>query len=358
MRFVQQQDGFVPVITDTPDLPSIDWSVLGQEAPILLDTPVNELPPADVVIITWALSEWAAMEQVFCNSQNTMPYSDQNNSSWPGWYPYTKYMLPYCRPDDPWTCWCLTRLVEIQGKRVLLIKSNTHLVWPGEIYLEGFIGLVVTLVQPKLLISIGTSGGTQVTAHTGTTYIVNGGTLYNAAEPQPDWPTYRNAWEPNTSVLWSPGFPGLLFPVPTTESDLQSLCQQFNQYYGTSYTLDQLNPGNLDMADPLPLIENLTSVGMSLLTTSTFIVGNNAGNFASFACVEMSDAIVGKICNKVNVPFGFIRNLSNPAQNAQLPEDVQSNWGNTLYESYGFYTSFNGALAAWAVTTAQLAGEG
>jgi hypothetical protein len=33
---------------------------------------------------------------------------------------------------------------------------------------------------------------------------------------------------------------------------------------------------------------------------------------------------------------------------------MQGHWGEAIYDAYGFYTSFNGALAAWAVITAQL----
>nr|WP_321984365.1 hypothetical protein [uncultured Lichenicoccus sp.] len=36
-------------------------------------------------------------------------------------------------------------------------------------------------------------------------------------------------------------------------------------------------------------------------------------------------------------------------QNAALPAKVQGDWGSVVYDAYGFYTSCNGALAAWAV---------
>ena len=73
------------------------------------------------------------------------------------------------------------------------------------------------------------------------------------------------------------------------------------------------------------------------------------------AVIEMDDAVIGKVCKSKNVHFGFIRNVSDPVQNAALPSAVQGNWGSAIYDSYGVYTSYNGALAAWAIIAGQLA---
>jgi hypothetical protein len=42
-------------------------------------------------------------------------------------------------------------------------------------------------------------------------------------------------------------------------------------------------------------------------------------------------------------------NISDPVQSASLSADIQGEWGSTIYDAYGFYTSYNGALAAWAM---------
>ena len=62
----------------------------------------------------------------------------------------------------------------------------------------------------------------------------------------------------------------------------------------------------------------------------------------------MDDAIIGKVCDAAGVAFGFVRNISDPVQNASLSAEIQGNWGGTIYDAYGFYTSYNGALVAWA----------
>ena len=339
-----------PVITNTPDLPAVDWSLVGQQAPALLDSPAGELPQAGAVIITWAGAEWAAMQHVFCSSDTAMPYSAGRTSHWDGWQKYDKDMPPFSgQPGDEWSYWGYYRLVEIRGQKVLLFKSNTHLSWPGAQYLEDLISRLIESVRPKLLMSIGTAGGARTQDKEGTVNVVRAGTFYAEGEPQSEWPNYANAWRADWGIIGEENFARLLFPVPTVESDLESLCEQFNKAYGTSYGLGELNAGDLDMGDPVPQINDLTRDGTPLLTTSTFILGTTAGDYADFACVEMDDALIGKVCAGKSVAFGFVRNLSDPVQNAALPMDVQGNWGGVLYDAYGLYTSYNGALAAWAL---------
>lgn len=338
-----------PVIHNTPDLPVIDWSAIGEQAPELPQTP-TDLPQADVVIITWAEAEWAAMEHVFCSSDSEMPYTDRSKSYWDGWQKYDKNMLGYCG----WGYWGYYRLVKIKNSNVLLFKSNTHLDWPGQQYLEALIYRFINYVKPSLIISIGTAGGTRVCDHVGTVNVVCAATLYEKDQPQKSWPKYTNAWKARWNIIDRENFKNLLFTIPTTESDLQCLCNQFNCHYKTDYPLTQLNACNLDMGDPLPKLNNMTPDGTSLLTADTFIVGTTSGSYADFACIEMDDAIIAKVCSSQNIPFGFVRNISDPVQNASLPTDVQGNWASVIYEAYGFYTSYNGALAAWAIVSAQL----
>jgi hypothetical protein len=345
---------FNPVIKTTPALPAIDWDKIGAEAPTLLDSPADELPQADTVIITWAGAEWAALEHVFCSSSSPMPYSDRSKSYWDGWQKYDKDMPEYSGSDgEEWSYWGYYRLAEIQGSKVLLFKSNTHLDWPGEQYLEDLIYRLIDDVSPRLLLSIGTAGGARTTDHLGTVNVVRAGTLYEEDEPSSKWPVYSNDWDADWATIKEKHFKELLFPVPTKKSDLQSLCEQFNKYYGTSYTLAQLNPGNLNMGNAQPHLNDMTPKGTSLLTTSTFVVATTDGNFEKYACVEMDDAVIAKVCDSKQTAFGFVRNLSDPVQNAALPQKVQGNWGSAIYSTYGLYTSYNGALATWAIVNAQ-----
>jgi len=354
-----KQRSFVPVISETPALPVVDWSAVGQVAPTLVSASGTGLPVADAVVITWADAEWAAMQHVFCASGAAMPYSDRNSGSWGGW---TKYAVGMpgsstqkkgggdsgANSAEGWSFWGEWRLVEVGGKRVLLWKSNTHLDFPGQAQLTAMMQMLLREVKPSLVMSIGTAGGAMVGDHVGTVRVVSAGTLYESGKAQGSWPEYANGWSAAGTVLHKAGFAGLLMPVPTSEGDLQGMCSQFNSYYGSSYSIFELDPDGLASGDTQPKFFDETGGGTSLLTTPTFVVGTTAGTYGSYACIEMDDAVLGDVCKAAGVAFGFVRNVSDPVQSAALPAQVQGSWGSAVYDAYGFYTSFNGALAAWA----------
>ncbi|WP_031358608.1 hypothetical protein [Caballeronia sordidicola] len=334
-------------IADAPALPVVNYALVGKQAPGLLSAPAGALPRASAVVITWAEAEWAALQHVFCAGGTTMPYSDRSRGTWADWQQYSKNMPSGAASS--WTYWGEYRLVEVSGKNVLLFKSNTHLDWPGAAYLIDLIKLMITQVQPAVILSIGTAGGAKTGDHIGTVRAVSAGTLFEAGQPSQNWPVYECAWKANDSTLANANFKQLLFPVPTKTSDLQALASQFSQQYGTHYTLAQLDPNGLNLGDPTPQIDDQTGGSASLLTTSTFVVGTTAGTYQAFTSIEMDDAVIGEACKGTATQFGFVRNVSDPVQNAALPAKAQGNWGSAVYDAYGFYTSYNGALAAWAM---------
>ena len=343
----EKQKQFEPVISSTPELPAIDWSGVGQVAPTLLSAGSGSgLPAADVVVITWADAEWAAMQHVFCASGVAMPYSDRNMGSWSGWTKYAAGM-PSATVSG-WSYWGEWRLVEVGGKRLLLWKSNTHLDFPGQTQLTAMMQMLISEVKPGLVVSIGTAGGAMVGDHVGTVRAVSAGTLYEKGKASGSWPVWANGWSAGATLLHKAGLASLLFPVPTTEGDLQGLVTQFNSYYGSSYSIFDLDPDGLNAGDTQPKVVDATGGAVSLLTTPTFVVGTTAGTYGTFACIEMDDAVLGDVCKAAGVAFGFVRNVSDPVQSAALPAEVQGSWGSAVYDAYGFYTSFNGALAGWA----------
>ncbi len=92
----------------------------------------------------------------------------------------------------------------------------------------------------------------------------------------------------------------------------------------------------------------MTKRDTPLLTTKSFVVATTSGNLSGFACVEMDDAIIAEAA-KGQVAFGSIRNVSDPIQNASLPERTQGHWSEAIYTAYGMYTSYNGAITAAAI---------
>jgi len=337
---------FQPGLENAPPLPVIDFASLGKTAPILPATPAT-LPKADIIVITWADAEWAALQHVFCNGGSTMSYGSRTKGTWPGWQKYAEN-LP-AGAASGWDYWGYYRLVEVSGSPVLLWKSNTHLDFPGASYLEQMIKFLVQHVQPKLILSTGTAGGAKTADHIGTVRASSAGTLFETGKAQSQWPEYSNGWTAPVATLDNPNFSKLLFPIPMTAADLQTLCARFNQNYKTNYTLAELDPNGLNRGDPTPQIGNQTGGNASLLTTTTFVVGTTAGAYQDFTAIEMDDAIIGEACKASNVAFGFVRNISDPVQNAELPAKVQGNWGSAVYDAVGFYTSYNSALTVWAM---------
>jgi len=333
---------FEPSINNTPDLPVVNWAGVGKTAPQIMNTP-SQLPKADAVIITWAEAEWAALQHVFCAGNASMPYSKRNTSSWSDWV-----KCGQSAPSDL-GYWGYYRLVKTDEHTVLLFKSNAHYAASqGEQNLEGLTNLLIEQVNPSLILSIGTAGGARPTDCVGTVNVVHSDVLYESNQPQTNWPSYSSNWTPTWALLSNSSFKSLLFPIPTTATDLQSIATQFNSFYKTDYPLSELNPSNLNMGASLPAINNLTTPSTPLVTAKSFVVGNTSGNLNSFACVEMDDAIIARTAQG-KVQFGSIRNISDPIQNSALTERFQGHWGEAIYTAYGIYTSYNGAIAAWAV---------
>ncbi len=329
-----------------PPLPAIDFGLVGKPAPTVVRLGSRGLPKVSTVVITWADAEWAALEHVFCSGSSPMPYSDRTRGAWAGWQKYA-VNLPAGR-NSTWTYWGFYQTVEIDGKPVLLFKSNTHLDWPGAASLIAMIKLLIAEASPSLVLSIGTAGGAKPQDHIGVVRAVSAGTLFESGKPEASWPEYKNGWTANSATIGNPNFKRLLFPVPLTTADLQSLCSDFNSHLGAHYTLSELDPDGLCLGASSSEVDDQTGGGASLLTTSTFVVGTTAGNYQNYTAIEMDDAVIGEACAGANVSFGFVRNISDPVQNANLPLKVQGAWGSAVYDALGFYTSYNGAIATWA----------
>jgi hypothetical protein len=185
-------------IADAPPLPVIDFAAVGQSSPVPVNVRGSGLPKADAIVMTWADAEWAALEHVFGSAGQAMPYSERTRPEWPGWQRLSMG-IPAGAPSD-WSFWGEYRLVQLGTKRVLLFKSNTHLDWPGAVYLQQLVRQLIAEVQPALVLSVGTAGGARPTDHLGTVRAVSAGTLYQAGRPQASWPDYRNAWRASSEA--------------------------------------------------------------------------------------------------------------------------------------------------------------
>ena len=113
-----------------------------------------------------------------------------------------------------------------------------------------------------------------------------------------------------------------------------------------------LNPDNT--GDP----KALENKDIPLLTTDYYFIAKG-DDTKQYSALEMDDTIIGIAAQQAGVDFCFVRNISDPivADKAQdgtpIPQKVRSDWSGLIYNTAGLYTSFNGALTAWALIAGQ-----
>lgn len=342
-------------------LPAIDWSKAGvssAQQPMPQDAPkdwkpYNPLPKADVVIMTWTKAEWAALDQVFCSYDQPMSVHDASDGYWTD--DWTHYARDYFNihqtmvdvqythqggvPSLYYQAWGSFRQVKIGSQQVLLIKSDMHLAQDGTpLPLRQFVEQICTEVNPDLLLSIGTAGGVRTEDALGCALITNQAYFYLLEDfKNADFnnTTVKSAWKPNDSLI--PTAQKLVLQVPGYDVEAPSA-----QY-----------PAGADIKPDAPDSQIKVVTDQPIITTDSFMFGTTTNHLDDRGCiVEMDDAVVGLACQSNKTSFGFIRNVSDPVINGDMPKDLQNTWAEYIYQERGLYTSFNGALAAWAVVAA------
>ena len=110
-----------------------------------------------------------------------------------------------------------------------------------------------------------------------------------------------------------------------------------------------LNPSNLGTATATPM------KGVPILTTDSYYIA--PGN-TPYAALEMDDAVIAYAAGLQKVNFAFVRNISDPmvpavaGNGAPIPDEIREDWSSAIYTNFGLYSSFNGALTAWATIAA------
>lgn len=354
-------------------LPPVDWQSIGaphhlipQPIPLPQQKTTDPLPKADIVVVTWTAAEWMAMHQVLCASPRAFSVEpDYNLSSaadWrSGWIPY-RYEFDQIEPylqqvvkdkkggapslqNHAWARICMTKIGDL---RVLLVKSDMHLAQDGpRVPLQQFTQKICREAQPRLILSIGTAGAVRKGDELGSVLVSNqgyfdltkkvDGSLLKDYIPEfaaLDHSTVRSGWIPGDSYLnvAQNGFisisePDVLPPTPAYEA-------------------------NIIKAKPTrPVIH--TVLDSPVITTDTFLFGSSDYELEKDGCiVEMDDAVVGDICQREGVAFGFVRNVSDPVISQELNTPLKSIWAAYIYQEYGLASSYNGALASWALVAA------
>lgn len=354
------------------NLPKIDWSLTGQPRlaprPIPTDPPTDyaPLPDADVVVITWTSAEWDALHYVFANALAPLPESSDDNGVWrERWFPYRREF--YTVFTDLWSRrliaaarntalgapavqagnlrWGSYTLVGVGQRRVLLFKSELHLNQDGQrLPLRQLVRQIVADSKPDLVLSIGTAGGVADEHILGDVMVTNaakfrlddefGSADFNSRE-------YRSTWEPPTS-LFEAASKLLLRRLP--EFPVRPPTAHYPE--GSQLVAEAREPRIVRTEKPI-------------LTTDYFEFGTTINRLDQEGCVvEMDDAVIAmeleliKEHGRPAVSYGFVRNVSDPVINGDLPRPLQTAWAVVTYQRQGLWTSYNGAIATWALIAA------
>jgi len=348
-------------ISGMPPLPTVDWASTGKQAPqpIVISNfgKGQALPQADIIIITWTSAEWAALDHVFCDSDQPMSYNAIANtkSFSTGWLLYDRDFssvvdqLTSKSPSKDDEAWGKFRMVTVNNKRVLLFKSDMHLSTDGTpIPALQMVDQLIADSSPSLILTIGTAGGTRNQDNLGSVNITNGAhfQLVNQFQSKPfNNQTFADNWTFTAGSLSLVN--SLLLETPVTTAVLQELLNKMNTQEKTSFTLSDVMNAEIQPGAIPPVLNTLWPT--PTLTTNGYGVADDKGNYATYAVMEEDDAVVAMEAEAKNIAFGIVRNISDPVQVSSLDSAIQESWAGSIYNTFGFYSSFNGALAAWAI---------
>jgi nucleoside phosphorylase len=354
-----------------PPMPVVDWARIGQSAPTVLPItyggPTAPLPHADVVVMTWTTAEWSAVDQVFLDSSTARePGSNEFERAWHT-YLYARDVASFETDNPTNPLWGYYRLVEIstadRGQvTVLLFKCGAHLAHPP--WIAGLTQMVTQIIQdaqPTTLYSIGTAGGARPTERLGDVVITDSAHIElknpdNASSPL-GGQTITSHTALTTGPLLSQAQASLMFALDRAVS-YPVLSRMLTQLATTVPAAAGLTVGDLvnDALDPTHLgsPQALAMPGVPLLTTDYYFIATG-GDSAQYCALEMDDGVVGATAAQLNTAYVFVRNISDPlvpdttAAGAAIDPAVRDGWSSAIYTEFGIYSSFNGALATWAM---------
>lgn len=333
----------------------IDWpSGLAPAAAPLPSEPSTDdpLPHADVVVITWTAAEWRALADALT------PGVDGPQ----GWYRYTRGFetyLPRIRAGAP--ARFSGRLAAYHpftiGSRTMLgVKSELHLNQDGVRTGDGtatlpvadFVRHIIDEVRPKLIVTTGTCGATSADHDLGDVVITRGSAFRLKKEFRNEsfaTATYRSPQRLRRKHLSAARRLMAGFADRLVEPDFGPPTPRYG-WAGDLLPGPRNTPDLKIDGDDLPGFH-------PILSADWFLFGTTQNGLAADGCgVEMGDAVIGMVCQELGASapkWLVVRNLSNPVVDGRLAPDVLATWSGYYYETYGYWTSVNSAIACWAL---------
>jgi len=300
----------------------------------------GSLPPADVVVMVDTTAEADAAADVL-----TPGVARQS------WTPYTKNYAAVSKKVGPHGpsheskrlgSYCLTR---IAGLTVLVYKTELHLHTDGPaLPVKDLLAQVIDDVQPRVFLTTGTAGGVYQSMELGDVVVSRAARFYcerdfkdapfNGKTFTSDW-TVPTAHLVEATVLVRGYAPHLSGKAAPPSKDCAAYSTSVPR--GPSVFVD--GAGGIPAFHPI-------------LTTDFFEFGTSANRLDKLGlAVEMDDAVLGLVCGELKDPprWACVRNLSDPTINGALAAKVQGRCAEFYYKRFGYWTTVNSSLAAWAI---------
>ena len=317
----------------------------------------DPLPRADVLVVTWTAAEMLALADTLTPGVNPRTR----------WYRYARdfeQYLPEIRGGAP--ARAAGRLgsyypTRIGSRSVLCVKSELHLNQDGVATGAGkatmpvarFIEQMIQEVRPRLVITVGTAGGTLPHAELGDVMITRNARFKCTKE-------FRN--ETFATQQYTSSATIRRKHLKTAETLMAVHAKELKEPdFGPPTEFYDLPGGNLPghVNTPSILVEGSDfPKGLPMLTTDFFEFGTSTNGLDQEGCgVEMGDAAFGLVAEKLGASapkWLVIRNASDPRINGNLPVgppsalDMQAHWAVWYYEAFGYWTSVNSAIATWS----------
>jgi hypothetical protein len=317
----------------------------------------DPLPQADYLVVTWTVAELEALVDTLT------PGFKRDN-----WYRYDRFFASNYRDRIRGNAPArrANRLgsyfpTRIGDKTVLCFKSELHLNQDGIKTGEGTATLpvkdlfhqLIEEVRPQMVITVGTAGATFADHELGDVMITRGAKFRLSRE-------FRN--EAFNGRTFTSDFPIPTAQLPAARAMLAVHAQQLEE--------PDFGPPTKRYPFPGPLIQppaNTPDFKIDgeafpefhpMLTTDFFEFGTSNNGLENEGCgVEMGDAVLGLVAEELgdDAPLWLvIRNASDPQINGDLPSaprsrNMQAHWAVWYYETYGYWTSVNSAIATWAM---------
>jgi nucleoside phosphorylase len=335
----------------------------------------DPLPNSDIVVITWTADEVDALADIF-----TCPYHIPVRSmrTKNDWYEYDRNFqskfknqirkgAPSRGTSDNVDMLGSYFPCKIGDKKVLCFKSQLHLNQDGIKTGDGTATLpvkdlfkqIIEETNAKYILTTGTCGGTFLDHDLGDVVVTKSGKFRLADEFKNEpfnHKIYQSNWDISTSYFH--------FAESFMEANMQKI-QEPDMLPPTIKYLYNGAPIHTRQNKPNIYLEDLNlPATCPILTTDYFEFGNSTtNNLQDEGCgVEMGDAALGLACSELGnqaPKWAVVRNLSDPVINGNLREDaarrdnprvaLQTLWAVWYYETYGYWTTINSALATWSV---------